>query len=246
MTTILVSAICPVRNEEENIVFLFKNLRKITGPTEVIFVEGGSSDNSWKRAQELDGKTNKFGVQFRAVKQIGKGKAEAVATGSNQAKGKYLLIVDADLSVSQKDLEKLIKLFSTYGDAILASGNRLNGWSKPKAFYWFNYIGNYFFRYYYSLILNEKILDTACGSKAMTKSAWQKISALRQKEGKLDKWGDIDWLYYGKRIGLRIKYADIKYTERVFGESKLQDMPTRIKFAWSLFLIGIKVLLKEK
>ncbi|HEX8966106.1 MAG TPA: glycosyltransferase family 2 protein [Patescibacteria group bacterium] len=239
---VLVSAICPIRNEEENIQYIFNTLKPLSMPTEVLFVEGNSSDKTWEKAKALDNKKNKFGVFFRAMKQKGQGKAEAVATGFTNAKGKYLIIVDADLSIDQKNLEKVIFLFKKYGDTILATGNRLKGLKKPKAFYWINYVGNYFFRYYYSVILQTTILDISCGTKAITKDTWMKIRILRKKIGKLDKWGDIDWLFYSKKVGATITFATIDYKPRQFGQSKLQDVKTRWKFALNMFTIGLRIL----
>ena len=243
MKAIEVSVICPVSNEKENVSYIFETFKKLEQNTEVIFVEGGSADNTWEIVNNLNGLRNKHGVLFRAFKQFGKGKAEAVATGFNNAKGKYFIIVDADLSIRQKDLIKIISLLKSSDENVLASGNRLKGLPKPRAFYWLNYVGNYFFRYYYSLVLQRSILDISCGSKAMTRGAWNKIRLLRLNEGKLDEWGDIDWLYYAKRTGLSIKYVNVDYAERRFGKSKLQKMSTRLLFALRMLLIGIKIVL---
>ncbi len=238
------SAIIPIRNEEENIPYIFKTLKNLNGAsTEAILVEGKSTDSSWFVAKKFNGKKNEFGVVFRAIKQIGEGKAGAVTTGFNSAKGKYLIIVDADLSIDQQNLEKILSLFHTYGDSILASGSRLRGIRKPNSFYWINYIGNYFFRYYYSFILGVNILDISCGTKAITKSLWDKMNKLRDKGGKFDLWGDIDWLYYSVKVGAQIRFIDIVYRPRKFGESKLQNLGVRWKFALNMVLIGLKLLL---
>jgi len=61
------------------------------------------------------------------------------------------------MSIRHPDLEKIYSLFSSFGGNIIASGNRLAGLPKPAAFYWLNYFGNYFFRYYYSLLLGTPL-----------------------------------------------------------------------------------------
>lgn len=245
MPKVITSLVCPVRSERRNIRRVFNALRPINGNTEALFIEGNSSDDTWEVAKTFEGKKNKFGVRFHAYKQKGKGKAEAVATGFDRAKGKYLIIVDADLSVPHRSLVKIIQLFKRYGDKIIASGNRLLGLPKPKAFYWINYAGNYFFRYYYSWLLRENIRDISCGSKAMTKATWKKLKALRSRETHFDRWGDIDWLYYGRRLKLPVKFADVEYKERLFDESKLQNMATRWKFAFHMFWIGTEIVKKR-
>ncbi len=240
-----VSAICPVRNEADSITHIFETFPSLNAPTELVFVEGGSVDSTWQRVKSYNGLKNNRGVLFRAVKQVGKGKAAAIITGFNQAQGKYLLIADADMSVPPRDLKKILKLFSSYGDDIVACGNRLAGLPKPKAFYWLNYVGNYFFRYYYSLILGSSVKDIACGSKAVTKATWKKIKRLQEKEGILDSWGDIDWLYYGKRVGCSLHFASVVYLPRKLGESKLQDLKVRYAFALKILMIGFALMSKR-
>lgn len=241
----VISAICPVKNEEENISLIYKTFKPLGNITEVVFVEGGSSDMSWDVASKLNGKTNKYGVHFRSVKQLGKGKSGAVTTGFDIAEGKYLIIVDADLTVPHQDLMRILELFTLYGDHIIASGNRLRGLPKPKAFYWINYVGNYFFRYYYSFVIGDKILDVACGTKAMSKQTWLRVKKLRQRGGELDSWGDIDWLYYGHVSGAEIYFAKIDYKERKYGISKLQSKTIRLWFAGDMFIIGLKIMMKK-
>ena len=242
---ISVSAICPIRDELENIKYVFNTLPELLYHTECIFVEGGSKDKSWEKTSKLNGRRNKHNVLFRLVKQMGTGKGEAVKTGFNYARGDLLIIVDADLSITPDDLKKVIKKLQENPGDVIVSGNRLRGVKKPKAFYWINYIGNYFFRYYYSLILNDKIKDVSCGAKAMKRTTWKKIAKLRDAEGKLDIWGDIDWLYYGRRIDARIKYVNIDYCPRLHGTSKLQNIKTRWLFAFDMFIIGIKIVYKN-
>lgn len=244
-TKIFVSAICPIRNEEQNVQIIFNKFPKLIYGTELIFVEGGSKDSSFEKAKNLDGKKNKHGAFFRTVKQEEQGKGEAVNTGFNEAVGKYLIIVDADLSILPKDLKSVLSILIKNKGDIIASGDRLKGLKKPSAFYWINYIGNYFFRYYYSLILHENIRDVSCGTKAMKKSTWEKINDLRKKEGILDQWGDIDWLYYGRSVGAKILYVPIEYYDRRYGESKLQDLRVRILFAFNMFFIGIRILFRN-
>ena len=242
MRKIKISAICPIRDEQDSILNIFKSFTPLGETTELIFVEGGSQDQSWYIAQRLHNHFNQFGVLFRAYQQVGSGKASAVATGFDQADGHYLIIVDADLTVPQSELPKILKLFSRYGDRILASGNRLRGLPKPKSFYWINYLGNYFFRYYYSFILEAQIKDISCGSKALTKKSWQNLKTARLAEKSLDSWGDIDCLYYGKKIGLTPHFAQVNYVERITGQSKLQNLVTRWQFALKMFTLGLYIL----
>lgn len=242
----VISAICPVRNETRNVSLIFKSFKPLGALTELIFIEGGSTDSTWIQIKKIDNKKNRFGVVFRAAKQKDQGKAQAVATGFDLAMGKYLIIVDADMSVNCQDLKLILGLFSRYGDKIVASGNRLQGIKKPQAFYWLNYLGNYFFRYYFSLIFGCPVSDISCGSKALTKPVWNRIRKLRDIHGRLDSWGDVDWLYYGTKTGCKLVFVDINYLPRHFGQSKLSsDYRVLFKYAINICFIGLKILFQH-
>ena len=72
------SIVVPARNERGNIEDALRRLPDFGAPTEVIFVEGHSSDGTWEEIQRVtslwDGRG---GLRVRAFQQEGKGKADA-------------------------------------------------------------------------------------------------------------------------------------------------------------------------
>ena len=98
-----VSVVVPARNEEGNIENVIKRMPKLGHFTEIIFVEGNSSDNTWKEIQRV---AEVYGSQQRIqhVKQSGSGKGDAVRKGFSMATGDIVTILDADLTMPRKNL----------------------------------------------------------------------------------------------------------------------------------------------
>ena len=86
-----------------------------------------------------------------------------------------------------------------------------------------NYIGNLFFSYFYSLILQQKVTDTLCGTKAIFKKDWEKIKSYVGTWGIKDKWGDFDLLSGAKMNMMRISEVPVNYKERLEGETKMTN-----------------------
>ena len=102
-------------------------------------------------------------------------------------------------------------------------GTRLVYPMEKKAMKFSNYIGNLFFSYFYSLILQQKITDTLCGTKAIFKKDWKKIKVYVGTWGIRDKWGDFDLLSGAKMNMMRISEVPVNYKERLEGETKMTN-----------------------
>jgi rSAM/selenodomain-associated transferase 2 len=82
----LISIIIPVYNEEKNIRDFMESLKGIQGDHEVIFVDGGSTDNTFNIVKE----------EFFIVKSPKKGRGCQMNYGSTLAKGQVLLFLHSD------------------------------------------------------------------------------------------------------------------------------------------------------
>jgi len=92
----IVSVIVAARNEAGNVRQYFRPASpQMGGGTELIFVEGGSKDDTYATI-EREIAARGFGQLYR---QTGKGKGDAVRLGFAKAKGEVLMILDADLTV---------------------------------------------------------------------------------------------------------------------------------------------------
>src|SRR5207244_1382731 len=133
-----VSVIVPARNEAGNIAEIIRRTPEMGGGTELIFVEGHSTDDTWKTIQRAVAES---GRPCRVLQQTGKGKGDAVRLGFAEASGQVLMILDADITVSPEDLPKFYEaLVSGKGDFI--NGVRLVYPMHEEAMRPFNFLGN--------------------------------------------------------------------------------------------------------
>ncbi len=75
-----VSIVVPARNEEGNIENAIKRIPKMGKHTEIIFVEGNSTDNTWQEIRRVYEKY-KTTHDIKITRQQGKGKGDAVRKG---------------------------------------------------------------------------------------------------------------------------------------------------------------------
>jgi cellulose synthase/poly-beta-1,6-N-acetylglucosamine synthase-like glycosyltransferase len=102
-----VSVICPCRNEKGNIREAVARTPLMGSATELIFVDGSSTDGTVEEIQTVisEQPVSDAGVELRLIHQgDGKGKGDAVRKGFAQARYDVLMILDSDLTVPPEDL----------------------------------------------------------------------------------------------------------------------------------------------
>ncbi len=85
---------------------IFNELSKLTNEFEIILVDDGSRDSSWRIIEELCAKYN----WLKGIKLSRNfGQHHAVSAGINSAKGNYIILMDCDLQDNPDNIEALIK-----------------------------------------------------------------------------------------------------------------------------------------
>jgi len=221
------SIIIPARNEQGNIKQAFERIPRIGKSTEMIFVEGNSSD---KTAEEIDKQILAHPHQKAVhLKQSGKGKGDAVRLGFSKANGDVLMILDADLTMAPEDLPRFYDaLVSGAGDFI--NGVRLVYPMEKQAMRFLNLLGNKAFTIFFSFLIGQPIKDTLCGTKVLWRRDYQKIADNRQYFGDFDPFGDYDLIFGATKLNLKIVDMPIRYHERTYGTTNIQ----RWKHGWLL------------
>ena len=212
------SVVIPCRNEAGHIATLAKRLPVLGPGSEVIWIEGNSSDDTVQSIQNIIIKNSE--KNWRFMKQPGKGKGDAVRYAFSQAKGDILLILDADVTVAPEDVPKFIDLLAS-NKAEFVNGCRLIYPMQEKAMRFLNILGNRFFAALFSYLLGQRVRDTLCGTKALWRSDYEKISANRDYFGDFDPFGDFDLLFGAARLNLKIIDLPIRYGERTYGTTNI-------------------------
>lgn len=213
-----VTVVVPARNEEGNIAAIAKRVPVMGGGTEIIFVEGNSTDDTWS-AINLALHTRPE-LRMLALRQPGKGKGDAVRTGFAEAAGDILMILDADMTVPPEDLPRFFDAIAS-GKGEFINGVRLVYPMEEKAMRFLNLLGNKFFSLAFSWLLGQPIKDTLCGTKVLWRCDYEKIRANRAYFGDFDPFGDFDLLFGAAKLDLKYVEIPIRYGERLYGETNI-------------------------
>ena len=122
-----ISLVIPLLNEEESIIplhqWIFDVLKKEVYSYEIIFIDDGSSDGSWKNISNLaKSNSNIKGIQF--VRNYGK--SQALHAGFEMATGDYIVTLDADLQDSPEEIPLLINTL------VEKKLDLISGWKKKR------------------------------------------------------------------------------------------------------------------
>jgi len=222
-----VSVVIPARNEAGNIQNILKRVPEMGSQTELIFIEGGSTDKTYETIQtEIDQFPD---VKSRLFRQSGKGKGDAVRLGFKQAEGDILMILDADMTVPPEDLPRFYNALTTDKGEFI-NGVRLIYPLENQSMRMFNIIGNKFFSLTFSWLLGQPIKDTLCGTKVIWKHDYEMIRKGRSYFGNFDPFGDFDLLFGAAKNNLKIAELPIRYRSRTYGSTNID----RWRHGWLL------------
>ena len=213
-TTILI----PCRNEKGNIENAFLRIPLFCNDIEIIFVEGHSSDGTLDEIQRIISKYPDYDI--KVLSQRGIGKADAVRSGFEVARGDILMILDADLTMPPEDLPKYYEALVT-GKGEFINGSRLVYPMEKDAMRFLNQIANHMFSLLFTYLLNQRFTDTLCGTKALYRNHYEKIVANRSYFGDFDPFGDFDLIFGATKLNLKVVEVPIRYASREYGTSQI-------------------------
>ena len=227
-----VTVVIPARNEAGNIEVAVRRTPSLGKHTELIFVEGNSTDQTWAEIERV--RRAYPDLDIKALRQTGKGKGNAVREAFGAASGEILMILDADLTMPPEELPKFYDVLVS-GRADFANGVRLVYPMEDKAMRFCNFCANKFFGIAFSWALGQPVKDTLCGTKVLFKKDYERIAANRAHFGDFDPFGDFDLLFGANHLHLKIADIPIRYRERTYGATNIQR--------WSHGLLLLRMLL---
>ncbi len=126
MSKVNLSVILPVYNEEESIQELHSQLKSALGKLkqsyEIIYVDDGSSDDSFSRLRKVaENDAHVSIIRFRR----NYGQTAAISAGIDHAKGDVIVLSDADLQNDPADIGLLLKKINEGYDVV-------SGWRKDR------------------------------------------------------------------------------------------------------------------
>ena len=222
-----VSVVIPCRNEKGNVENAVKRIPSFCKDLELLFVEGGSQDGTLDEIHRVIAAYPDKDI--KVLVQDGKGKGDAVRKGFGCARGDVLMILDADLTVPPEDLPKFYKAISS-GKGEYINGTRLIYPMDDQAMRFLNFWANRTFSLLFTWLLNQRITDTLCGTKVLTKKNYEKIEANRSYFGDFDPFGDFDLIFGATKINLKVLEVPIRYAAREYGVTQI----SRFRHGWLL------------
>lgn len=213
------SVIVPCKNERGNIDDIVARTPDMGRGTEIIFVDGSSTDGTVEAIEEHLARRTR--PNMRLIHQgDGKGKGDAVRKGFAAATGDVLFILDADLTVPPEDLPKFYAAIAE-GVGEFINGSRLVYPMEDGAMRVLNSLGNKAFSIALSAILEQRLKDTLCGTKVLFRRDYERIAAARGFFGDFDPFGDFDLLFGAAKQNLKIVEMPVRYRARLYGDTKI-------------------------
>lgn len=202
------SIIVPCFNEAARIESALESLTSWFGDsTEIIVIDDGSGDGSADRAEELA----RLRPQIRVKRMpANRGKGAAVREAAAIARGRSIVIVDADLSYERSSITRAIEGLAR---ADFVAGNRRHDDSKyevPVRLFGFVYRRHLIgltFNLIVRVVLRVEVRDTQCGLKAFRQDALRRMLPSLSTDGFAQ---DVEMLLVARGLGLR--YATVPVT----------------------------------
>ena len=233
------SVIVPTRNEVGSIEMLVKRLPPLGSTTEIIFVDGKSTDGTVGKIKEMIEKFNGEKQIYLHHQKICDGKASAVWQGFEAAQNEILFILDSDITVPPEDLLKFYRAI-VQDKAAFVNGTRLVYPMEKEAMRFLNLVANKVFGIIFTWLLDQRIKDTLCGTKVLLKKDYERIKALKSYFGDFDPFGDFLLLCGASYLGLKIVEIPVRYRARIYGEIKIK------RFQHGFLLLKMTVIVFSK
>lgn len=203
------SIVIPLLNEEESLPELAAWIEKVMVEHrytyEVIFIDDGSKDDSWKIIKKLSNEnSNISGVSF----QRNYGKSAALHIGFQTAKGDIVITMDADLQDNPEEIPEMVRMIKEEGYDLVS------GWKKIRHDPVFSKnLPSKFYNWTVRRMTRIKLHDMNCGLKAYKKRVIKSIEVY----GDMHRFIPVlaKWAGY-KKIGEKV----VKHQERKYGETK--------------------------
>jgi glycosyltransferase involved in cell wall biosynthesis len=204
-----ISVVIPALNEAENLHYVLPYIPSFV--SEVILVDGHSTDNTAAVARQLL-------PTIRVIKQIGKGKGNALRVGFAACTGDIIVMLDADGSTHPYEIPRFIEALLAGND--FAKGSRFTKGGNSYDITLLRRLGNYGLSTFVNMLYWTRFSDLCYGYNAFWKHCLDHIQV------------DCDGFEVETLINLRIHKANLRIAEipsieypRIYGKSNLRSFP---------------------
>lgn len=202
----MISVVIPTLNEAPCLEELHEQLSAVAAARgydlQVIFVDDGSTDATWKTIEKLARDDQRvLGIRFRR----NFGKAAALSAGFDAAVGEIIITLDADLQDDPAEIPNLIAKLDEGFDVV-------NGWKRERHDPWHKIWPSKIFNKLVSAMTGVHLHDHNCGLKCFCRDVINEVRLY----GELHRFVPVLAAARGFRVGEVV----VKHRPRLFGESK--------------------------
>jgi glycosyltransferase involved in cell wall biosynthesis len=202
----MLSVVIPLFNEAKSLNELIQELRAVAARNsfdmEIILVDDGSTDESWAEVTRLaDSGEYVRGVRLRR----NFGKAAALSAGFHDARGSFIVTLDADLQDDPREIPRFLKEMDKGFDVV-------SGWKKLRRDPWQRIVASRIFNRLVSRLTSVYLHDHNCGMKCYRREIFKEIRLY----GELHRFVPVLAAARGWRVGEIV----VNHRPRKFGYSK--------------------------
>ncbi len=226
---VYLSIIVPAYNEEKRLPATLEEidafLRTQPYTYEVIVVENGSTDRTTEVAEA-------FAAEHPYVRVLHsrKGKGAAVKTGMLNARGEYLFICDADLSMPIEEVTKFLP--PALDDYDIAIGSREVPGARRYDEPFYRHLQGRVFNWIVRVLAVPGIQDTQCGFKCFRRDVALDVFPYQTTDG----WSfDVEVLYIARARGYRLVEVPINWYYKE--NSRINPVKDALSMLWEVLKI---------
>ena len=202
----MISIVIPTINEADSIEQLYVELAQVAEDQgyqfQVIFIDDGSTDVTWKKIEQLAEKNaSLLGIRFRR----NFGKAAALSAGFEAAEGEIIVTMDADLQDDPGEIPLLLAKLNQGFDVV-------SGWKQHRYDPWHKVWPSRIFNSLVGRLTGVRLHDHNCGLKCYRRDVIHEVRIY----GELHRFVPVLAASRGFRVGEVV----VKHRPREHGKSK--------------------------
>jgi glycosyltransferase involved in cell wall biosynthesis len=200
------SIVAPLFNEEDSVAELLSRILQVsdnfTFSYEIIFIDDGSTDNTWSIIESLKKKT----PQLKAIKFLRNfGQTSAMVAGFDYAQGEIIVTMDGDLQNDPADIPLLIQKIEEGNDIV-------SGWRKDRQDHFSRVLPSRVANAIISYTTGVHLHDYGCSLKAYRAECIKNLEA----------YGEMHRFFpaLASMTGAKVAEVPVNHHPRIFGKSK--------------------------